>query len=159
IAGILRLHFDDLRRREQRRQIRRRLAQAAMAVAAALAFCLAYVGLADDGAVIPGGDALRSRLDHYGVTLFRQVMRQDEMARTAGTIRTELRRRLQERADEIAHPPLSAWTVGQVVGAAFHDRDARRADLEKFVGTYDLLFGARDGDVAEGKALLTTPDD
>ncbi len=161
IAGVLGLQLDGLRRRERRRQRRRRIMQALMATAAALALCLAYVGLADDGAAIPGGDMLRSRLDHYGLTLFRPVMSRAAMDVSARAIRAALRRRLIADVDagEIARAPFSAWTIGQVAASVFRDRDASRDDLRKLADHYDLLFGPQRGAAADGKALVMTADD
>jgi hypothetical protein len=162
IAGILGIGFDDLRRRERLRQRRRRLAQVAMGIAAALVLCLAYIGLADDDVAIPAGDALRNRLDHYGFTPMRPVMSRDAMERSTSAIRTALRGRVLDgvAAQEIEHEQtLSAWLIGQVVGAAFRDRDTKRDDLQKLTRYYDLLYRPQDGDDVDSRRLAMSVDD
>jgi hypothetical protein len=122
VAGILGVGFDDLRRRERARQHQLRIARAGVVLAASLFLVCAYVGLADADVKLPGGDAIRSRLDHFGFTVFRPVMSPDALANAAISLRSQLRRRLFAgiTAGEMSGVGAEhdAWTIGQVTGSA-----------------------------------------
>ena len=162
VAGILGLGFDALRRRELLRRRRQRAIRALAGSAAAALVALLYLGLADADVAVPGGIAIRQQFDAYGITVFRPVLDEAGMARFAMSIRASQRRRLladvasgkieQER-------PLSAWTIGEVAGAAFRDPDAPANDLRRVLPLIDLLYHSNDPDKPDGYRLTETLDD
>jgi hypothetical protein len=70
------------------------LAVLGLGCAAVLAAAGTYVGLADAGSAVPGGDLVRRRLDRLGVTVFRPVPSRDAMAVAADRARREIRARV-----------------------------------------------------------------
>jgi hypothetical protein len=162
VAGVLGLGFDDLRRRDEARRRRQRVLRAITGAAAAAVAVCGYLGLADADVPVPGGDAIRRQLDHYGVTVFRPVLDEHEMTRLALDIRASQRKRLL--ADVASgkieqEKPLSAWTVGEVVGSGFRDRDAQAQDLRKILPLVTLLYQSTDPDKPDGHRLTETLDD
>ena len=162
VAGILGVGFDDLRRRERARLHRLRIARAAVALAASLFLVCAYVGLADANVELPGSDAIRSRLDHFGVTVFRPVMSPDALANAAVSLRSQLRRRLFAG---IAAGDMSgivaehdAWTTGQVIGSAFRDPNASADEVKGLVRYFKPLFQSSEEAKADDRYIVSIAD-
>jgi hypothetical protein len=162
IAGIIGVGFDDLRRRELLRQRRRRLFNI-VAIAASIA-CLAaaYIGLADAEVPVPGGETVRRQLDHYEVSLFRPALHERQMDDLARSIRASLRQRLV--TDVVSgviekEQPVSAWTIGEVVGAGFGDRQTPSSELRNILRLIDVLFATSDTGALDGRKLTDTVDD
>jgi hypothetical protein len=162
VAGILGVGFDDLRRRERARQHQLRIARAGVVLAASLFLVCAYVGLADADVKLPGGDAIRSRLDHFGFTVFRPVMSPDALANAAISLRSQLRRRLFAgiTAGEMSGVGAEhdAWTIGQVTGSAFRDPNASSDELKELVRYLTPLFQSSEEGKADGRYLLSVAD-
>jgi hypothetical protein len=162
VAGILGVGFDDLRRRERARRHQQRIARAGVALAASLLLVCAYVGLADADVKLPGADAIRSRLDHFGVTVFRPVMPPDALATAAMSLRSQLRRRLFAgvAAGEMSEVEAGrdAWTTGQVTGSAFRDANATADELRELVRYLTPLFQSPEGGKADGRYVVSIPD-
>jgi hypothetical protein len=162
IAGILDLGFDDLRHREAIRERRRRLFRAATAVAGVLLAVIGYVALADADLPLPAGDAIRRQLDHYSITLSRPVMAEDDMRTVANSIRASLRRRLlaDVATGQIEREqPISAWTIGEVVGAGVRDRGMTGDDFRKLLRLTGAIFLSPGSDQPDGHKLIETADD
>ena len=96
LAGLIGIGLDELVRRERRRQRMRRIRK----VGIVLAVMLLYLAMADGGLRVPGGDSLRRMFDRYGVTLFRPVHTDAEIASTAAALcRTMVADLLANQAD------------------------------------------------------------
>lgn len=97
IAGIVGVPYDELRQRERQRQIRQRLRAAALALTVVAAVVLTYLGIADSGLGIPGGELLRNRIDRYELSVLRHVHSQEEIRRKAAFMRAELVKVFRDR--------------------------------------------------------------
>lgn len=162
VAGIIGVGFDALRQREQARRRRQRALRALAGAAAAMLVAVLYLGLADADVAVPGGAAIRRQFDAHGVTVFRPVLDQNAMVTFAKSIRTSQRQRLL--ADIASgkieqEKPLSAWTIGEVAGAAFRDPDTPANDLRGALHLIDLLYHSTDPDKPDGYRLTETLDD
>lgn len=56
-----------------------RLRLAALSVGIIALLCFTYLGVADDGVMIPGGDSIRLTIDRYGLSVFRPAHTQKEI--------------------------------------------------------------------------------
>ena len=74
--------------------------------------------------------------------------------RASPTPRASARRGRLEREE-----PISAWEIGQVVGALYRDPDATEQDLGRLPGLVDLVFAPDGGDAPSGRRLVLTHDD
>lgn len=157
VAGILGIRFDDLRRRDLKRRRRAAAIRAAATISAGLLAALAFVLLADWGAVLPGAEPIRRVLDHYGMTIFRPLATEQQRHRAALAMRGKLRERLvagiQEQGIDRMKDP-SAWTIGQISSALLNDPDLPVRDKRRLLPMLDRLFAAPDGET-----LLSTRDD
>jgi hypothetical protein len=163
VAGVLGVGFDDLRRRERARRRRQHISRAGVALLGSILLICGYLGLADADVRLPGGDTIRTQLDHFGVTVFRPVMRREALAEAAISLRSQLRRRLFAA---IATGEMSeveagrnAWTTGQVTGSAFRDANATADELKGLLRYVKPLFQPPDGGSADGRYVVSIPDD
>ena len=159
VAGIVGVGFDELVRREERRRRKRRLMALGLGSAAVLAAAGTYVGLADAGSAVPGGDLVRRRLDRLGVTAFRPVPSRDAMAVAAGRARQEVRARvvaeMPRGAGQQGGDP-SLWEIGQVVAALYRDPGASADELRPLP---DLMERSRRAFAAHAEAAHTGTSD
>jgi hypothetical protein len=96
-ARLLDVPFDELKQREARRRRRARACITALTCGVVALLATAYVGVADAGLSMPGGNAIRARLDRHEASVFRRVA-DDATVRTAATrISDDLRMSLRSR--------------------------------------------------------------
>jgi hypothetical protein len=96
-ARLLDVPFDELKQREGRRRRRARAFIAALACGVAALMGTAYVGVADAGLSVPGGNAIRARLDRHEASVFRHVADDATVRTAAAKISRELRTSLRSR--------------------------------------------------------------
>jgi hypothetical protein len=96
-ARLLDVPFDDLKQREGRRRHRARAFLAALACGLTSLAAAAYVGVADAGLSVPGGNAIRTRLDRHEASVFRHVADDATVRSAAAKITSELRTSLRSR--------------------------------------------------------------
>ena len=140
IAGIIGVPYDELRQRERQRQVRQRIRVAASIAAAALAVVLVYLAVADVGVNLPGGDAIRTRLDRHELSVFRRVHSDTVIRTTAARLRGELLNVFRQRLDQnwiSAAPPnvnrtSEIWAHSQALFAIFRMPDYPEAQREFF---------------------------
>lgn len=145
LAGILDVPYDELRRREQRRHRERRTI-AALGIAALLA--LMFVGLSDAGLNLPGAESARVRLDRAGVSLFRRVAGQSEIAETSARMRNELIVMMRDRHRDIGlyswgpkkENEAEAWSSAQVLAALLRTPETTPSEWPSLRLTVDRLF-------------------
>ena len=94
IAGIIGVGYEELRQRDRRRTIQHRVRIASAAAVAVMVVGIAYLGAADSGLALPGGEAIRLSLDRYDASPLRKAHSMDEIRRTAGTARDLMVERL-----------------------------------------------------------------
>ncbi|HEX8898030.1 MAG TPA: hypothetical protein VF751_04990, partial [Chthoniobacterales bacterium] len=86
LAGMLSVGFDQLHQRDRQRAVRRRIRWSLAGVAAAITILIGYVALADVGVGLPGGSGIRTMLDRFDVSFFRQIP--DEAAIRSAALET-----------------------------------------------------------------------
>jgi hypothetical protein len=90
LAGILEIGYNELKQREKQRERAHRIRLAATTAAVFLVTLLAYLGIADAGLNIPGGERVRLLLDRYDISAFRHVHSEAEIRDTALVMRQKL---------------------------------------------------------------------
>ena len=144
LAGIAGIGFDDLRRREDVRARHRLLVRAAAAVAAALIAGAFYLGLADGNVGVPGGAAIRDRIDRHGLSVLRRIPSREAVLEKAVASRAKLRQGILALAATLTLNPadykVGVWDVGQAVSAVYRDPDASQRDLDVMVPLFDQVF-------------------
>jgi hypothetical protein len=133
IAGLLGVGFDQLKRRELIRRRRRRLAGAVFGFAAAAALAFGYAALADLQVAVPGGVAIRTRIDRWNLSVFRPVAPEAAVAKALADSRAVMRQRLLAvitAADWFHRPTLdSVWEYGQIATALARNPAASGEDI------------------------------
>lgn len=125
LAGLIGVGLDELVQRERRRQRVRRVRNAVGIAAGLAGAALLYVGMADAGLGVPGGEALRRRIDRHEGTLFRPVRTDAETAAAAASLRERLVRDLRAiRSDTGLFPTklqpggsIDVWSSAQTLAA------------------------------------------
>jgi hypothetical protein len=139
LAGILGVGFDELRQRERQRVLRRRVRLAAAAAVALVLAVLGYVGLADLGAPLPGGERARTLLDRHDLSVFRPSYERAEIARAASPQRRALFDVLAANRTETnwlkaslnpnAKLETEVWSHSQALAGMFRAREATHEEL------------------------------
>jgi hypothetical protein len=156
IAGILNVHFDELRQRERTRQRQRRRWFAGAAAAAAVALVATYVGLADAEFAVPAGAALLRQIDRCACSVFRRIPSATELAQAASLARNRIRQKLTEaigHGDVVEGAAGSTWTIGQVSAAIFRDPDAGAADFRLITPMLARVFNSDLYAVSDGRPI------
>jgi len=145
VAGIAGVPFDALRARDAQRRAARARASVAAAIAAIVCVAVTYIGLADAGAPIARGDAIRRDLDRYGFSVFRPVPSDAALRAQAASLREQYVQLVgrQGKSDAWFWGPgthRDTWTAGQAASGALRPpwmpRDVQRA----FVADIDASF-------------------
>jgi hypothetical protein len=140
----------ELRARLAREKRGRQLRNAAGITLVSLAAILAYIGIADDGIAVPGGDSVRRLLDHFNVSFFRPVHNKAEVQRAAalalGPLKDGMIRWLT------ADPKFDTWGSCQAICAALRASaslsDGWRSD---FLARLDASFSQERAIESNGK--------
>lgn len=152
LAGLLKVDFNLLWRRELRRTARRAMRKAATVAGAFLLAGLGYLAMADNGVPIPAGHAARLFLDRHAISLFRPVRAANEVFDTAARARAGLIDRLHREwthATWIYESPnrtkgpkvaISPWVSSQAMSAVFRTVEARASTLPDFWRALDAPF-------------------
>lgn len=90
LAGLLDIGYNELKQREKQRERARRLRLAAGIAAAFMVTLLTYLGIADAGLNIPGGERVRLLIDRYDTSVFRHVHSDAEIRAAALSMREKL---------------------------------------------------------------------
>jgi hypothetical protein len=116
IAGIVGVPYDELRQRDRQRQMRQRLRSAALAFAVVAAVAFTYLGIADAGLNVPGGELIRARIDRYELSALRHVHSEEEIRRKAADMRAELVKVFRDRFNNgwISATPASMGVTTEV---------------------------------------------
>jgi hypothetical protein len=149
IAGIIGVPYDELRQRERQRLIRQRIRVVAMAFAIAAVVTLTYLGIADAGLGIPGGEATRGRIDRYELSVFRRAHSEAEIRQKAAELRAKLVDVFRERLHDgwiSATPPdmeqsAEVWAHAQAAFAIFRMPD-QPASQREFIPCLQVPFPA-----------------
>lgn len=134
LAGILEIGYNELKQREKQRERARRMRLAATVAAVLLVTLLTYLGVADAGLNIPGGERVRLLLDRYDVSVFRHVHTEAEIRASAAPMRQKLFNALkggqtkegwfsQTLRQNVRHE-LEWWSNAQALSAALSVPDA-----------------------------------
>lgn len=131
VAGLLDVHFDDLRRRELRRQRAATRRRGALVAASVVATCAAYLLACDAGVNLPGANAVRRSLDDLDASLLRRPPAFDAVRSAVAVQRRQTSRALLGSlgsrnlfwdlvgvADESSADP---WASSQVISALCRD--------------------------------------
>lgn len=153
IAGLLGLGFDELRRRERQRAKQRQQQQLGAASLLSAVSAIAYLGLADAGSGVAGGDVIRRWIDDREWSVFRPAPTADEIARVAAKLRPLLFARLQTEQQSptewIDESParkigpkksLAVWVASQGITAALRHPEAGIAELRPFLKDLEGAF-------------------
>lgn len=90
LAGILDVGYNELVQRERQRERARRL-RLGLSIAAGLLLAVAvYVGMADAGLNLPGGESVRTFLDRHDISVFRHVHTDAEIREAGLKMRAKL---------------------------------------------------------------------
>src|SRR4029077_6345451 len=90
VAGILGIDFDSLKQRDKIRRSRRIILTTAAGLIVLLLLSLTYIGLADRGAPLWGGDQIRRSLDEHDISQFRRAPSMAEIGNKAAAVRRAL---------------------------------------------------------------------
>ena len=154
LAGILGVGYDELRQREKQRQRVKRMRLAATVALSTFLVAVIYLGLADAGLRVPGGELIRTFLDRHDVSLFRHVHSEAEIRQAAVSMRRTLYEALQKGQTEggwIASTlrpetkhELEFWSNSQALTALFSLPDktiaGQQVDQRRFVAGLEAPF-------------------
>ena len=120
-ARLLDVPFDELKQREGRRRRRARALIAGLSCGVASLMAMGYVGVADAGLSVPGGVAIRTRLDRHEASVFRRVSDDATVrgaaAKITGELRTSLRSRFTKDGLINDSPPSESPSIAYIAHA------------------------------------------
>jgi hypothetical protein len=140
VSGILGVDYDQIKQRDRQRQRRGRLVLWSFFFTTLVLLSLSYILVCDMGYAIAGSNRVRAELDRREFSLFRPVVHESEVKRTASELRKDLKERLlsqYQRGDwkckYDAHPNgarecADIWVTAQAMTAIlrcpeFEDKD------------------------------------
>ncbi len=148
VAGVTGIPYVDLTQRDAvRRKRERNLRLAISASVSALVFLL-YFLLADAGAPVPLGNATRTLIDHYGVSIFRPVPSDAQLQASANALRTQilasnftyLQQNWKSSFLPGPHNSFDTWSTAQYTAADFRSRSGTMAEANTYLGYLGTAF-------------------
>ncbi len=140
LSGILNVGYDELKQREKQRERTRRVRLVVGIAAMFLITAIFYLGLADAGLNVPGGEGVRILLDRYDVSVFRHVSSEAEIHAAALPMRRKLFEALNGGRTKEGWIPTSLkqnskqelewWSHSQALSALFSVSDKRFDGVE-----------------------------
>ena len=140
LSGILNVGYDELKQREKQRERTRRVRLVVGIAAMFLITAIFYLGLADAGLNVPGGEGVRTLLDRYDVSVFRHVSSEAEIHAAALPMRRKLFEALHGGRTKEGWIPTSLkqnskqelewWSHSQALSALFSVPDKRFDGVE-----------------------------
>lgn len=140
LSGILNVGYDELKQRERQRERAHRVRLIGGITAMLLLAVVVYLGMADAGLNVPGGEGVRILLDRYDISVFRRVHSEEEIRAAATPMRRKLFDALRGGQTEegwiapslrqnVKHE-LEWWSNSQALSALFSVPDAKFDGLD-----------------------------
>ncbi|HEX8069273.1 MAG TPA: toll/interleukin-1 receptor domain-containing protein [Pyrinomonadaceae bacterium] len=149
-AGILGVGFDELRQRERVRRRRERLRTSAYVFGVVLLLVAGYLLMADRGYPVPGGEAVRTRIDRHDLSLLRRARSMTEIHAAADAMRRQLfaavnGARTEEGWIKTSLKPterynVEAWTHSQALYGMLRTPNVSQPELRALLPLLDAPF-------------------
>lgn len=140
LSGILNVGYDELKQRERQRERARRIRLAGGIAALFLLTVAVYLGMADAGLNVPGGESVRTLLDRYDISVFRHVHSEAEIRDAARPMRRKLFDALRggqtkegwisSSLRQNVKQEIEWWSNSQALSALFSIPDAKFDDMD-----------------------------
>lgn len=147
VAGITGIPYADLTQRDAMRRLRERNVRLSISGSVAAFVFLVYMLLADAGAPVPLGNATRTVIDHYGLSILRPVPSEAQLQASADALRTRILASnvtyLQENWKSFLpgpHNSFDTWSTSQYAAAAFRARRDPTAHANTYLGYLATAF-------------------
>lgn len=152
LAGVLGVGYDELKQREQGRVRRQRLRLGASILGSLLLVSFLYLVMADKGLAIPGGEAVRTRLDRHNLSVLRRAKSMEEIRRAASPLRRQLFDALANRRTggdthwikAMVRPDaklnIETWSHSQALYAMFQIPEAGHDELRELLPYLEMPF-------------------
>ena len=150
LAGILDVGYDELKQRERQRQRLQRVRLVGGVTLLVLLASMIYVGLADAGLNMPGGERVRTLIDRHDLSVLRHVPSETEIRQVAVPLRRTLFEALRRRQTkegwfpsslrtDVNKQELEFWSNSQAAVAVFSIPDSKFDDTNVEQAQHELL--------------------